>query len=141
MRAGEEALAFATGVTRAWTHFYTAGLPDLLRGRRRAEIESDLWELVDDVRAGRTSEAAAALQVIARCILGIADDVAWRLDETPPRAVPAPLLWTGAVMVVAMALGAWLATATRIELPPPAPRMTFVEAPPPPPPPPVFRTP
>lgn len=139
MRAGEEALALATGLTRAWTRLYTAGLPDPLRGRRRAEIESDLCDLAGEVRGGRTSETAAALQVLARCVFGVADDVAWRLDEAPPRPVPVPLLWTGAVMVVAMALGAWLATATRIELPPPAPMMTFVEAPPPPPPPFVFR--
>ena len=44
---------FAVAVLRAWTHVYTWRLDPGLRERRRAEIESDLWEFQQDPAANR----------------------------------------------------------------------------------------
>ena len=37
-------VSFAKALVLAWTRLYTAGLPDEMRARRCAEIESDVWE-------------------------------------------------------------------------------------------------
>lgn len=59
--------AFATW----WTDHYTRGLPGDVRDRRRAEIESDVFE---QRRAGTASDGA----VWWRTVRGIPADLAWR---------------------------------------------------------------
>ncbi|MDH4146795.1 MAG: hypothetical protein OEY23_16675 [Acidimicrobiia bacterium] len=55
-----------------WVRFYTQGLPDEAGPRRRAEIESDLWEQCHDP----TERAGVAL--ILRCARGVPADLWWR---------------------------------------------------------------
>ncbi|MFN2488188.1 MAG: hypothetical protein ABR529_00285 [Actinomycetota bacterium] len=43
-------LRVASAACRSWTWLYTMGLPTNARDRRRAEIESDLWEQQDAAR-------------------------------------------------------------------------------------------
>jgi hypothetical protein len=61
----------AATVTRWWTRFYTAGLPEDLRDARRAEVESDLWESLADGSPSR--------HILARLALGLVDDLTWSL--------------------------------------------------------------
>jgi uncharacterized protein (TIGR03435 family) len=63
---------------RAWTKLYTSGLPPAVRNRRRAEIDSDLWEW----RADQASEprGAAGLHLLLRMLRGMPHDVAWRVE-------------------------------------------------------------
>ena len=62
---------------RLWTRLYTSGLPSAVRGRRRAEIDSDLWEWCADQASG---SRAGAMQLLLRLVLGMPDDVAWRVE-------------------------------------------------------------
>ena len=72
-------LRLAVAVVRAWTRVYTSGTESMTAERRRAEIESDLWELQDDPGAARG--LSPAVQVLARLIAGVGDDVWWRLEH------------------------------------------------------------
>jgi hypothetical protein len=48
---------------------------------RRLEIESDLWEFLHDPASGHP--LAKATHVFARLGAGIADDLCWRVEQTP----------------------------------------------------------
>src|SRR5207244_11858139 len=61
---------------RAWTRLYTSGLPPAVRNRRRGEIDSDLWEWCAD----QGSEPRGAMHLLLRLVLGMPDDVAWRVE-------------------------------------------------------------
>lgn len=65
--------SFGARFARAWVAFYTRSLPDASGERRRAELESDLWEQSNETSSGRTSA-----QVLGRCLRGIPADVWWR---------------------------------------------------------------
>ena len=65
---------FVTG----WVRIYTAGLPGEARDARRAEIESDLWEHVAFAWSGGVAASAIRAQIVARCVLGMWSDLAWR---------------------------------------------------------------
>ena len=57
------ALRGAIAAVRAWTTIYTSGLPSEQRDARREEIDSDLWESVNDTASARRT---LALQIVAR---------------------------------------------------------------------------
>src|SRR6266498_1521369 len=67
----------AVAAVRAWTRMYTWRLPNGVRERRLAEIESDLWESQHDEAAG----SDLALNLIVRVVLGIVDDMRWRAEQ------------------------------------------------------------
>jgi hypothetical protein len=73
------AMAIAVTIVRAWTQAYTCGIPLEWAEQRRAEIESDLWELQHDPDGPRG--VAPAVQVLGRLFNGIADDICWRLER------------------------------------------------------------
>lgn len=132
-------LPAARAMVRAWTHVYTAGLPPHVRDVRRAEIDSDLWELETDALARGGLDPA--VHVLARCLIGIPDDLSWRMKEA---RVHASTRAAAAVAVVAALLAAaWLvALLERTAVPPvpigaaPLQWRAPVDVPPPPPPPP-----
>ena len=72
------AVRVAAAIVRAWTRAYTSGLPAHLREARQGEIASDLWESAHDPER---SPAAIALQMIARMVIGVPDDVGWRSEQ------------------------------------------------------------
>ena len=158
------ALASALAIVRGWTRLYTARLQPIVRDARRAEIESDLWELHEDARRRGATPAGIAVHMLLRLVLGSVDDLAWRAEQAsvPPHIVK-EALWAAAV--ASMAFVWYLASAVQaIESPqgsginvfrllypmrpvisvpvPPAPPIEFVRVanvrihPPPPPPPP-----
>ena len=133
------ALRAAIAAVRGWTRFYTWGLPPGQRESRRDEIDSDLWESVNEHGEG---SCRLALHIIARLIIGIPDDLGWRTEQVEPGAASR---WRVALTALAvLMLGLWLvgrtATSTRLpDLPasvhfPTHPKL--IDAPPPPPPPP-----
>ena len=65
--------SFGVRFTRSWVALYTRSLPDAVGERRRAELESDLWEQLKQTSSGR-----ASAQVLDRCLRGIPADVWWR---------------------------------------------------------------
>jgi uncharacterized protein (TIGR03435 family) len=74
------ALRLAAGCVRAWTRLYTWRMPPVFRDIRRAEIESDLWEFQSDAADDATLDSA--LHVLLRLVIGIPDDVGWRLEHS-----------------------------------------------------------
>src|SRR5215207_11499840 len=97
------ALRVAIAAVRAWTNLYTWGLPDEQRDARQEEIESDLWESVND---GAADRRALPLQIAARLIIGIPDDLGWRSEQAP---VAPTWRWRVALTVLAVAIfGLWL---------------------------------
>jgi hypothetical protein len=128
-------LRVAAAAVRTWTHLYTCGLPALWRDARRGEIESDLWEWQHDPDRGTGPGAAG--QVLLRLLLGLPDDVFWRMAHVSRRRV-ATLRMAATVLLflVAWAYVQWLQSLPT----PPARPMQFVSdrpaIPPPPPPPP-----
>jgi hypothetical protein len=130
----------AIAIVRAWTWLYTWGLPRADRERRRLEIESDLWE------SGSDEEVRPSLvaPIIARLLLGIPDDVRWRIESTelpPSRRHTVATAVTAAVLLTLVVVGA---AALRVDppQPPEAPEIAWrhrrqpAPTPPPPPPPP-----
>ena len=63
---------------RAWTRLYTSRLPPIVRHRRRAEIDSDLWEWRAD--QAREPRGPGAAHLLLRLLRGMPDDVAWRVE-------------------------------------------------------------
>jgi hypothetical protein len=102
-------LPLVIAVARTWTRVYTLGLPAMQADARRAEIESDLWELQHD--AARGNVRAPSVQVVARLVLGAADDVWWRLEQVNA-ADSVPLRRTVAYMAAALSMIGmfWIAT-------------------------------
>ena len=74
---GSTTLRTAVRVARLWTRVYTLGMPAELRAARLTEIESDLWECQHD--PGRPARPA---EMIARVLLGIPDDILWRMEQS-----------------------------------------------------------
>ena len=71
-------IGLAVSAVRGWTRLYTCGLPPDLRDRRRDEVESDLWESVQDGHSDR----ALAWHLWGRLIGGLVDDLGWRSEQT-----------------------------------------------------------
>jgi hypothetical protein len=65
-------------LVRIWTHLYTFALPSDIRDRRRAEIESDVWESEHDPDVPHHALAF-------RLLRGMPSDLLWRLEVTPSR--------------------------------------------------------
>jgi hypothetical protein len=136
---------FAAAVLRAWTRVYTWRLDPLLRERRCAEIESDLWECQQDPVGNRG--VGPAFQLLARMVIGVPDDLGWRADylvveDNPQRRVVALTATMAAIVVAAL----WVFASTQpvaLPRPPASPTRgwgpavsTYLPPPPPPPPPP-----
>jgi len=73
-------ISFAIALTRAWTRFYTLGLPAEVRDARRGEIDSDLWEQQRHADEGREGQLSTTLQVLLRLIPGAPADIIWRAE-------------------------------------------------------------
>jgi hypothetical protein len=74
---------------RRWLRCYTRRLPADVAARRRAEVESDLWEHEQEARAAGVSRRAFSVDVVGRVLSGMPADLAWRrgvrrAGRTPP---------------------------------------------------------
>ena len=120
-------------LVRAWTRIYTWGMDPRAREARVAEIESDLWDSVQN--------GDRAATILFRLIFGIADDLVWRTSHDLIRETSARRTATfGAIITlatIALVAALWLIDAARAgKLPEPPSLMHFVASPAPPPPPP-----
>ena len=130
-------MGVAIEMARWWTRVYTIGTPGRFAEARRAEIEADLWEFERDIQ--HTAHGAASAW--ARLMLGVPDDLTWRLEQ----GVTAwAVWWSGPVILGVIVSIFWLVSNTQaraLPLPPVPP--PFAEErprlPPPPPPPPPSR--
>jgi hypothetical protein len=79
----------AVALTRLWARIYTTGMPAEAGEDRRADIESDVWEFLHD--EDRDRSLTPALVVLGRLLLGVPDDLAWRIErarDADPRTMP-----------------------------------------------------
>jgi hypothetical protein len=132
-------LAVATTLVRGWTCIYTWRLDPRARDARRAEIDSDLWEQSHARDAG----PFVALQIIGRMLLGMPQDVQWRLEGAWPVGTAYRAAVLAAIASVLVLATLWTVSATRmperpaIYSPSKEKRMDLARYPPPPPPPPL----
>jgi hypothetical protein len=122
-------------MVQTWTRLYTFGLPEDDRVRRRQEIESDLWESLNDQHAPLRPWA-----LLVRLIIGIPNDLGWRVEH-PREARPLmfALAFAGVCTLMLVALLAWAGSASSLPRPEPLVRLQSDQRPPPPPPPPPAR--
>ena len=71
----------STRLVRGWVHVYTAGLQPAVREARREEIEADLWEQTKEAAMLERSQSGLSSHVLLRWLLGIPDDVVWRIGQ------------------------------------------------------------
>jgi hypothetical protein len=74
------AMTLAVALVRTWTRVYTWGATPVWAERRRADVESDLWEQQGDPNGGRG--LAPAAHILARLFGGIVDDLKSRIERT-----------------------------------------------------------
>jgi hypothetical protein len=112
-------VALAVALVRAWTRVYTWRLPQHVRDFRRWEIESDLFESQRD--AGPSSRLA--LQVTIRLLLGVPDDLRWRVSYTRAGGTLGFVIAALATTAFLIAAFVWidLMSARRLPVPPPVP--------------------
>ena len=77
----------SVGLVRAWVRFYTAGLPPGLRDARREEIDADLWEHAHEAAMKLQDGPPLATHLLLRWLLGLPDDLLWRLAHIRTRDV------------------------------------------------------
>jgi hypothetical protein len=96
------------GTVRAWTRFYTLHMDPACRDDRRAEIESDLWELQEDARRRGEPPAVIGPHMLARLLFGIPHDVLWRIEyEAGSPMSPRRSAWmTAAAIGATVTIGA-----------------------------------
>lgn len=79
---------WAAASCRRWVRLYTRRLDDGPRDRRRAEIESDLYEhRAEAIAAGATGHRLAA-EILGRVLVGMPADLSWRRAYRQPRERP-----------------------------------------------------
>jgi len=130
-------LRISLAAVRTWTRVYTWRMPRSVRDARRAEIESDLWEC----RAGDASGPALPIQIIGRLVLGLFDDVRWRVEHVSRDSHVARRTLAFSVASAAVLTCVWVGLIVIPGTPPQAPTAPEVswrraQYPPPPPPPP-----
>jgi hypothetical protein len=89
----------AAHLTRWWTRLYTLCMPPEQRERRRAEVESDIWESLRDPVGSR--------QILPRLLLGVADDVSWSITHMEPTS-RSSLWWSVGSLLVFVAVASTL---------------------------------
>ena len=72
-------LHVAVFVVRIWVRTYTWRMSARAGHARRAEIDSDLWEMLNDSPIDAPTRSAAA--IFARLVEGIPADLAWRFEQ------------------------------------------------------------
>jgi len=131
-------LRASVAAARLWTHIYTYGLPSELRDARREEIACDVWHATQATDNG--SGWLIGSHIVLRVLLGIPDDLGWRMEC---RQDARWAIWpsaAGTLAVVAIA-GAWALARVAVPPLPPIPELRMAveptDPPPPPPPPPA----
>ncbi|WP_243075579.1 hypothetical protein [Microbacterium sp. SS28] len=73
----ERAAEAAASIARGWVRWYSGFVGAEASERRRAEIESDLWEQRADARQRGARPMAAAVSIASRVVGGVPHDLLW----------------------------------------------------------------
>ncbi len=77
------ALPVSRSLTLVWTWTYTAAVPEHLRAARRAEMRSDLYEQINQMRQEGNRSNIIAFHILGRMIWGLWDDMRWSAPYLP----------------------------------------------------------
>ena len=104
----------ACRLTRRWVRLYTGMVAGAARDRRRAEIDSDLWEQLAEARANEQSRTNAQIAVVARMLAGVPADLSWarrvRRTTKEQRSMKQRVLGITAVSCILVALASLFGT-------------------------------
>jgi len=76
-------LGLAVRLVRLWTRMYTLGMSAHVRDARKSEIDCDLWEYQHDA-----DRPARPIEMLLRLLLGMPDDLLWRLEQAADGSAP-----------------------------------------------------
>jgi uncharacterized protein (TIGR03435 family) len=76
-------LGLAVRLVRLWTRVYTLGMSARVRDARISEIECDLWEHQHD-----GDRPARSIETFVRLLLGMPDDLLWRMEHAADGGAP-----------------------------------------------------
>lgn len=83
--------SWSVRLLRRWVAFYTRGLSDDIGGRRREEIEADLWSQFEEATLIGRDERSTSAEVLVRLLAGLPADISWRLAHSGADPVPSDL--------------------------------------------------
>jgi hypothetical protein len=83
--------SWSVRLLRRWVSFYTRGLPVDIGGRRREEIEADLWSQFEEATLVGRGERSTNAEVLLRLLAGLPADISWRLAHSGGDPVPSGL--------------------------------------------------
>jgi hypothetical protein len=83
--------SWSVRLLRRWVAFYTRGLSDDVGGRRREEIEADLWSQFEEATLIGRDERSTSAEVLVRLLAGLPADISWRLAHSGADPVPSSL--------------------------------------------------
>jgi hypothetical protein len=75
----------SAGLVRRWVGFYTRGLSADVRDGRREEIESHLWDQLEEATSTGRSDRSIGGEILMRLVLGLPADLSWRVPFGPDR--------------------------------------------------------
>jgi hypothetical protein len=75
----------SAGLVRRWVGFYTRGLSAEVRDGRREEIESHLWDQLEEAKVSGRPDRSTSADILMRLVLGIPADLSWRVPFGPDR--------------------------------------------------------
>jgi hypothetical protein len=75
----------SAGLVRRWVGFYTRGLSAEVRDGRREEIESHLWDQLEEATSTGRSDRSIGADILMRLVLGLPADLSWRTTRTANR--------------------------------------------------------
>lgn len=97
---------WAASLVSLWIRVYTVGLSPDLKLDRRTELASDLWEHANDARSDGPGLNA---EIVARSLLGIPADLAWRIERSRLARAPGGFVsMLLAVLTRGESVGRWI---------------------------------
>lgn len=81
--AGAYALPTVKRLVKGWVLLYSAAAPVPARDQRRADIEADLHDEIEDLQAERYRPEEIALRVFVRMAIGMPSDMVWTASYLP----------------------------------------------------------
>jgi hypothetical protein len=77
----------SAGLVRRWVGLYTRGLSVDVRDGRRAEIEADLWDQLEEAKLSGRPERSTGADILMRLARGLPADLSWRMALWADREV------------------------------------------------------
>jgi hypothetical protein len=111
--------SWSVRLLRRWVSFYTRGLPVDIGGRRREEIEADLWSQFEEATLVGRGERSTNAEVLLRLLAGLPADISWRLADSAGDPAPSNVsrvVTSGIRAIGLFSIGGGLALVTQLDI-------------------------